>query len=165
MLERICNIPVKTWLDLISDLNEDVTDAKLVDHGEMDEDSLEEPLPPPFHQNSPPHRPENQSCVVEESYLESGLLSQCTWEDTPLPDVATSKCNELGWCWIGGLIGKGEDCVLATRQALRKLNSRYLCVSFLFTVVVHIMSHARRKRTITGTKKKRPLSVTFIKTQ
>ena len=34
-----------------------------------------------------------------------------------------------------------------------------------FTVVLHIMSHARRKRTITGTKKKRSLSVTFIKTQ
>lgn len=154
MLERICNIPVKTWLDLISDLNEDVTDAKLVDHGEMDEDSVEEPLPPPFHQNSPPHGPENQSCVVKESYLESGLPSQCMWEDTPLPDVATSKCNDLGWCWIGGLVGKGEDCVLATRQALRKLNSRYLCFSFLFTVLVHVVSNARRKLTITGTRKK-----------
>lgn len=165
MLERICNIPVKTWLDLISDLNEDVTNAKLVDHGEKDEDSVEETLPLPFHQNSPPHRPENQSCVVEEPYLESGLPSQCTWEDTPLPDVATSKCNELGWCWIGGLVGKGEDCVLATRQALRKLNSRYLCVSF-FTVVVHIMSNARRKHIFTRTrKKKKLLPVKCIKTQ
>jgi hypothetical protein len=164
MLERICNIPVKTWLDLISDLNEDVTDAKLVDHGEMDEDSLEEPLPSSFHQNSPPHRPENQPCAAEELCLEPGLPSHCSWQDTPLPDVATSKCNELGWCWIGGLVGEGKDCVSATRQALRKLNSRYLCVSLLFTVVMHIMSNERRKPIITATRKKRPLSVTCIKT-
>lgn len=139
MLERICNIPVKTWLDLISDLNEDVTEGKLVDRGEMDEDSVEEPPPLPFHPSSPSHRPESQSYLVEESCLESGLPSQVTWEDAPLPVVATSKCNELGWCWIGGLVGEGEDCVLATRQALRKLNSRYLWVSFVFLIVVHMM--------------------------
>jgi hypothetical protein len=143
MLERICNIPIKTWLDLISDLNDDVTEGKLVDHGEMDEDSMEEPPPLPFHSSSPPHRPENQSYLVEESCLESGLPSQVTWEDSPLPDVATSKCNELGWCWIGGLVGEGEDCVLATRQALRKLNSRYLWVSFLFIIVVHMTPNTR----------------------
>ncbi|PNF17010.1 Diphthine--ammonia ligase [Cryptotermes secundus] len=123
MLERICNIPVKTWLDLISDLNEDVTEGKLVDRGEMDEDSVEEPPPLPFHPSSPSHGPESQSYLVEESCLESGLPSQVTWEDDPLPVVATSKCNELGWCWIAGLVGEGEDCVLATRQALRKLNT------------------------------------------
>jgi hypothetical protein len=134
MSERICSIPIKTWLDLISDLNEDVTEDKLVDHGEMDEDSVEEP-PPPFHPSSPPHRPENQSYLLEESCLEAGLPSQVAWEDPPLPDVATSKCNESGWCWIGGVIGEGEDCVLATRQALRKLNSRYLWVSFLLKLL------------------------------
>jgi hypothetical protein len=140
MLDRICNIPIKTWLDLISDLNEDVTEGKLLDCGEMDEDSVEEPPPLPFHPSSSPHRPENQSYLVETSCQESGLPSQVTWEDTPLPGVATSKCNELGWCWIGGLVGEGEDCVSATRQALRKLNSRYLWVSFLFIIVVHMRS-------------------------
>lgn len=143
LLERICDIPVKTWLDLISDLNEDVTEGKLVDHGEMDEDSVEEPPPLPFHPSSPPHRPENQSYLVEKSRRESGLSSQVMWEDTPLPGVVTSKCNELGWCWIGGLVGEGEDCVLATRQALRKLNSRYLWISFLFIIVVRMMPNTR----------------------
>ncbi|PSN32554.1 hypothetical protein C0J52_21699 [Blattella germanica] len=118
MSERIYNIPVKTWLDLISDLNEDVTEGKLEDRGEMDEDSVEEPPPP----NSSPHGPENKPFLMEDSSLNSEFPSQ-GWEDASLPDEPTSKCNELGWCWIGGLVGQGEDCVLATRQALRKLNT------------------------------------------
>lgn len=144
MSERICNIPVKTWLDLISDLNECVTEGKLVDHGEMDEDSVEEPLPP-FNPSSPPHTPENHSYLLEESCLEAGLATQVAWEDTPLPAVTTSKCNESGWCWIGGVIGEGEDCVLATRQALRKLNSRYLWVScFLMLLFIsYLIQEAR----------------------
>jgi hypothetical protein len=177
MLERICNIPVKTWLDLISDLNEDVTEGKPMDRGEMDEDSVEEPLPPPFCPSSPPHKLESHSCLMEESCLEAGLPTRVTWEDTPLPDVPTSKCNELGWCWIGGLIGEGEDCILATRQALRKLNSRYLWVPILLKIVTHLMLNIRCKIiniypahillcvTITVTRKDRLIQVTCIQTQ
>ncbi|KAJ4429968.1 hypothetical protein ANN_22172, partial [Periplaneta americana] len=123
MSERICNIPVKTWLDLISDLNEDVTESKIADRGDVDEDSVEEPPPPPFPPSSPTLKSESKSFMMEESSLDSGLPAQSSWEDTPLPDVPTAKCNESGWCWIGGLIGEGEDCILATRQALRKLNT------------------------------------------
>ncbi|KAJ9584323.1 hypothetical protein L9F63_021323 [Diploptera punctata] len=104
--ERICNIPVKTWLDFISDLNEDVTDAKdkLADHGDMNEETVEDYSPVL----------DDNSCLVEDS---------CTWDDTVMPNEPTSKSNESGWCWIGGVVGEGEDCVMATRQALRKLNT------------------------------------------
>nr|CAD7260850.1 unnamed protein product [Timema shepardi] len=100
MAERIRRIPAKTWQDLLSDLTQESGDGKLTDH---DEDSLEETVPPPPEFNSP------LKCV---GFIEG-----------PLPDCPTSKRNRAGWCWLGGIIGGGECCAEATRQALRKLNT------------------------------------------
>ncbi|XP_067011966.1 uncharacterized protein [Anabrus simplex] len=129
MSERVAGLPVKTWRELISDLDEDVTEDKLVGRGDGDEDSIEE-------------QAEHLSLDLTDIPCSSEPLDVIR-EDVPLPDFPMVSTNEAGWSWFGGVVGQGEDCSLAMRQALRRLNALVLKEGLTISDMVAVSLYIR----------------------
>lgn len=122
MADRIVGLPVKTWLELISDLDEDVTENKLIGRCDPDDDSNDEPPVRDPPDNNTASSPGAEPLEV-------------TWEQAVLPDCTAVKRGPSGWCWFSGIVGRDEDVGLATQQALETLNSRCL-VSFVLRTLL-----------------------------
>lgn len=138
--ERIAPFPVKTWMDLLQDLQE--PDRSV---GAVEEDE-EEP------ENSPSDASEASAvllqaevgqCVFEvisnkaagdapinttpgnssavTPTLDHTLLTDLT-EVVVATDKAAARCNDAGWYWLGSIVGQGDEAQgEATHQALNKL--------------------------------------------
>ena len=127
-MERICDLEVKTWRELIADLDEDVTETKLIRRGEADEDSIEEPapsLPTSANVSMDEECPQtnNQLPIIEPEIIDKDITDGNLEQITIEPQM---RENDSGWCWIGGILGQGSDTLEATKHALSLLNSRYL---------------------------------------
>lgn len=59
-------------------------------------------------------------------------------------DLTTIATNENNWCWVGSLIGNGDDIAEALKSALDKLSGKefvqricdYLLLSFIYTYFI-----------------------------
>lgn len=111
MRERLEGIPVKSTRDFLSDLEESGPSNDEKTEGEADEENIET------------ETDSNVNCQhlnVDNSTRLNVNLDWCT-----LPDKAVVQKNSAGWCWLGNILGTGEDVAQATRNALQKLESKY----------------------------------------
>lgn len=125
-MDRISELEVKTWIDLIADLDEDVTETKLIRRGEADEDSIEEPLPSlttsaNASMDEESLQANNQLPTIEPEIIDEDIIDGNLEQITIEPQM---RENDSGWCWIGGILGQGSNTLEATKHALSLLNSR-----------------------------------------
>ncbi|XP_046383266.1 uncharacterized protein LOC124153910 [Ischnura elegans] len=143
--ERLNGIPIKSSLDFLSDLDEPLQPSNGEDEDEENDDGAAEALIYSFSSTSNDIGCEQQE--VNEATGESDASCDCDKKATsddriaslgirttsqileywrwsgPIPDSTCTLTNQAGWCWIGGILGQGEDCVEAIKSALCNLLS------------------------------------------
>ncbi|XP_071441339.1 uncharacterized protein [Hetaerina americana] len=144
--ERLDGIPVKSSLDFLSDVDEPLQPSN--EDEEEEEDGNRESaggLIGSFssacddigqEMDETTNLPDaNCDCDISEqrpnfedqmALLTDRISSQVSnyWRwSGPIPDSTCTLTNQAGWCWIGGILGQGEDCIDAVKSALSKLQN------------------------------------------
>ena len=153
--ERIAPYPVKTWCDLLQDLDEPERG------GGEDEDEVASPGAPAdgAHLNDADH---NGGCGDHDVNMATPIHSSGASPTSevsgpgegpgvgpglgpgpPVPpevvvatDRAAVRCNDAGWYWLGSLVGEGDEVQgEAAFQALSKMQGNFHLASVVFRVI------------------------------
>lgn len=98
MVDRLTGLPIRTWRELITDIDEDYS-----------------PLPPSSQ--------DSEDCIACEEDEEI-IIDEQDIEETLEYNSSCWTTDESGWTWVGGIMGRGPDCSVAIKDALEQLQSR-----------------------------------------
>lgn len=160
--ERIASFPVKTWTDLLEDLQDpnrsagageeeeeesdntpldSVEAAAVVLHSEVGnchDEVSDDKVPSDVHTFITP----GHSSAVTPT-IEHTLLTDLT-EIVVATDKAAARCNDAGWYWLGSIVGQGDESHgEATAQALSKLRELLAGESLSLHNVVAVSLYVR----------------------